>query len=199
MSMMGKINNFLGLNICQSREGILINHEKYSRNLLENFGMMNSLQLRVHMVVGTHLGPSFDKPVVDVTQCQSNPREPHLTAINNIFRYLKGTVLLGLRYPLKTGFFIQVFSDVDLGGCQLDRKSMNGGCQLLDWKLFSWQSNKQMCVSISTAEAEYVAATACTSQIIWIQSRSCDYATNMKKILLYCDSQSAICICHNPM
>ena len=30
MSMMGKINNFLGLNIHQRREGICINQEKYT-------------------------------------------------------------------------------------------------------------------------------------------------------------------------
>ena len=58
---------------------------------------------------------------------------------------------------------------------------------------------KQTCVSIFAAEAEYVAAAACTSQIIWIQSQLRDYAINMKKIRLYCDSQSAIRICHNPV
>ena len=56
---------------------------------------------------------------------------------------------------------------------------------------------KQTCVSIFAAEAEYVAAAACTSQIIWIQSQLRDYAINMKKIPLYCESQSAIHICHN--
>ncbi|CAH1445186.1 unnamed protein product [Lactuca virosa] len=136
MSMMGKINNFLGLNIRQSREGIFINQEKYSRNLLEKFGMTNSSKLRVPMAVGTRLGPSLDKPTVDLTlyrsrigsllyltasrpdimfdvcncaRYQSNPWVPHLTAITNIFRYLKGTVSLGLWYPSKTGFFVQAF------------------------------------------------------------------------------------------
>ena len=117
-----------------------------------------------------------------------NPREPHLTAVKNIFRYLNGTILLGLWYPSKIGFLWQAFSDADLGGCSLDRKSTSGGCQLLDGKLVSWHSKKQTCVSISTAEAEYVAAAACSYQIIWIQSQLRDYAINMKKILLYCDS-----------
>ncbi|KAI3708920.1 hypothetical protein L2E82_38495 [Cichorium intybus] len=77
--------------------------------------------------------------------------------------------------------------------------STSGGCQFLDGKLISWQSKKQTYVSISTAEAEYVVATACTSQIIWIQSQLKDYAINMRKIPLFCDSQSAIRICHNPV
>ena len=40
----------------------------------------------------------------------------------------------------------------------------------------------------TTAEAEYVDVAACTSQVIWIQSQLHDYAINMKKIPLYCDS-----------
>ena len=141
----------------------------------------------------------YSASAVDIAWYKANPIEPHLTAVKNIFRYLKGTVSLGLWYPTKTGFFIQAFSDSDLGGCTLDRKSTSGGCQLLDGKLVSWQSKKQTCVAISTAEAEYIAAAACTSQIIWIQSQLRDYAINMKKIPLYCDSQSAIRICHNPV
>ena len=66
MSMMGKINNFLGLNIRQNRDGILINQEKYTKNLLEKFGMTNSTKLRVPMAVGTRLTPSLDTPTVDL-------------------------------------------------------------------------------------------------------------------------------------
>ncbi|KAL7582319.1 hypothetical protein Lser_V15G45023 [Lactuca serriola] len=162
MSMMGKINNFIGLNIRQNREGIFINQEKYTKNLLEKFGLTNSTKLRVPMATGIKLTPSLDKPSVDlalyrsmigsllyliasrhdimfyVCNCaryQSNPREPHLTAVKNIFLYLKGTISLGLWYPSKIRFFAQAYSDADLGGCNLDRKSTSGGCQLLDGKL----------------------------------------------------------------
>ena len=106
---------------------------------------------------------------------------------------------MGLWYPSNKGFFIHQFSDVDLGGCQLDRKNTSSGCELLDGKLVSWLLKKQTCVSISTAKAEYVAAAAFNSQIIWIQSQLHDYAINMKKIPLYFDSQSSIHIFHNPV
>ncbi|XP_052627582.1 uncharacterized mitochondrial protein AtMg00810-like [Lactuca sativa] len=162
MSMMGKINKFLGLNIRQNREGIFINQEKYMKNLLEKFGLTNSTKLRVPMATDIKLTPSLDKPSVDqtldrsmigpllyltisrpdimfsVSNCVrylSNTREPHFTAVKNIFRYLKGTILLGLWYPSKNGLFVQAYSDAELGGCNLDRKGTSGGCQLMDGKL----------------------------------------------------------------
>ncbi|KAI3782315.1 hypothetical protein L2E82_12357 [Cichorium intybus] len=226
MSMMGKINFFLGLQIKQSKDGIFINQQKYTKSLLERFGMTNCSKAKVPLPAGTRLNPSLDKPKTDIQQyrsmiesllyltascpdimfavcnCaryQADPREPHLAAVKTIFRYLHGTTAYGLWYPANSGFYIQAYSDSDLGGCSIDRKSTSGGCQFLDGKLISWQSKKQTCVSISTAEAEYVAAAACTSQIIWIQSQLKDYAINMRKIPLFCDSQSAIRICHNPV
>ena len=147
----------------------------------------------------TESRPDIMFSVCNCARYQSNPREPHQTTVKNIFCYLKGTISLGLWYPSKLGFFIQAFSDADLRGCNLYRKSTSGGCQLLDGKLVSWKSKKQTCVAISTTEAQYVAAAACTLQIIWMQSQLRDYAINMKKIPLYCDSQSARRICHNPI
>ena len=44
-----------------------------------------------------------------------------------------------------------------------------------------------------------MATTSCTSQVIWIKSQLRDYGLNMKKIPLYCYSESAVRICHNPM
>ncbi|KAI3791236.1 hypothetical protein L2E82_04934 [Cichorium intybus] len=227
MSSMGKINFFLGLNIRQSSEGIFIKQEAYTKSLLEKFGMKGDSKVKVPMAFGTKLTPSPDKPaaaditlyrqmigsllyltssrpdimfaVCYCTRFQANPREPHHNAVKNIFRYLKRTTSLGLWYPSGSGFFVQAFSDADLGGCGLDRKSTSGGCQLLDGKLVSWQSRKQTCVSLSTAEAEYIAAASCTSQIIWIQNQLRDYGVSMKRIPLYCDSERAIRICHNPV
>ena len=77
--------------------------------------------------------------------------------------------------------------------------STTSGCQFLDGKLIIWQSKKQTCVSLSTSEAEYIVVASCTSQIIWIQSQLRDYGISLKKISLYCESESAIRIFHNPI
>nr|GEU35277.1 hypothetical protein [Tanacetum cinerariifolium] len=78
-----------------------------------------------------------------------------------IFRYLKGTINLGLGYPKDYGFDLTAYSDADHIGCHLDRKSTSGSVQFLGDKLVCWSSKKQNSVSISTAESEYVAVFGC--------------------------------------
>ncbi|KAI3825180.1 hypothetical protein L1987_06656 [Smallanthus sonchifolius] len=48
-------------------------------------------------------------------------------------------------------------------------KSTTGGCQFLGNRLVSWQCKKQTTVSISTCEAEYIAAPSCCSQILSVR------------------------------
>lgn len=44
---------------------------------------------------------------------QSNPKESHLTTVKCIFRYLKGTIDLGLWYPKGQPFNLVCFYDYD--------------------------------------------------------------------------------------
>ncbi|KAI3758172.1 hypothetical protein L6452_05724 [Arctium lappa] len=122
-----------------------------------------------------------------------------MSAMKRIFRYLKGTADLGLWYPKDTSFELTAYTDADHAGCMLDRKSTSGHVQFLGDKLVSWASKKQLCVSTSTAEEEYVAAASCCSQVLWMRTQLRDYGFHFNKILIYCDSKSAITISVNPI
>jgi len=63
----------------------------------------------------------------------------------------------------------------------------------------SWSSKKQNCVSLSTAEAEYVAAASCCAQLLWMKQTLLDYGIVCGKTPLLCDNESAIKIAHNPV
>ncbi|KAJ9544522.1 hypothetical protein OSB04_024229 [Centaurea solstitialis] len=116
-----------------------------------------------------------------------------------ILRYLKGTQELGLWYPKDSSFELISFTDADYGRCKLDRKSTSGLCQFLGDKLVSWTSKKQNCVSTSTAKAEYVVAAICCSQLLWMKTQLLDYGYKLKRVPIYCDSESAIAITSNPV
>ena len=63
----------------------------------------------------------------------------------------------------------------------------------------SWSSKKKNCVSLSTAEAEYIAARSCCAQLLWMRQTLMDYGVKCYKVPLLRDNESAIKIVDNPV
>ncbi|GKA36630.1 hypothetical protein Tco_0723195 [Tanacetum coccineum] len=143
--------------------------------------------------------PDIVQAVCYCARYQARPTKKHLKEVKRIFRYLRGTIHMGLWYPKGSGFELTAFSDADHAGCVDTRKSTSGGIQFLGDKLVSWMSKKQDCTAMSSAEAEYVALSASCAQVMWMRTQLQDYGFNYNKIPLYCDSQSAIAISCNPV
>jgi hypothetical protein len=188
MSMMGELNYFLGFHVKQLKEGTLISQTKYTQDLLKRFGMKDAKPAKTAMGTDGHLdlnkgGKSVDQKaywsmigsllylcasrpdiLLSVCMCarfQSDPRECHLVAVKRILRYLVSTPCFGIWYPKGSIFDLIRYSDSDYAGCKVDRKSTSGTCHFLGRSLVSWSSKKQTFVSLSTVEAEYVAAGQC--------------------------------------
>ncbi|KAK0594670.1 hypothetical protein LWI29_005328 [Acer saccharum] len=66
---------------------------------------------------------------------------------------------------------------IGLGNCD-DRKSTSGGCFFLGNNLVSWFCKKQNSISLSTAEAEYIAAGSGCTQLLWMKQMLVDYGFN---------------------
>ncbi|GJT08096.1 retrovirus-related pol polyprotein from transposon TNT 1-94 [Tanacetum coccineum] len=141
--------------------------------------------------------PDIVQAVCYCARYQARPTEKHLKEVKRIFRYLRGTINMGLWYPKGSGFDLTAFSDADHAGCIDTRKSTSGGIQFLGDKLVSWMSKKQDCTAMSSAEAEYVALSASCAQVMWMRTQLQDYGFNYNKIPLYYDSQSATTISCN--
>ena len=128
--------------------------------------------------------PDIQFSVCLCARYQSDPRESHLTAVKRILRYLKGTPNLGLYYPKCSGFDLKGYTDSDYAGCNMDRKSTSGSCQILGGKLVCWSAKKQQSVAMSSAEAEYVAAASACTQLLWIRKPLKEYGVNCDKVPL---------------
>ncbi|GJU49902.1 hypothetical protein Tco_1219457 [Tanacetum coccineum] len=153
-------------------------------------------------MVGSLMYLSASRPDIVFVVCmcaryQAKPTDKHLHAIKRIFRYLKGTIHMGLWYPKDSGFALKAFADADYAGCQDTRRSTSGSAQFLRDRLVSWSSKKQKSTAISTTEAEYIALSGCCAQVLWMRSQLSDYGLVLNKIPLYCDNQSAIALCCN--
>nr|GFA53717.1 ribonuclease H-like domain-containing protein [Tanacetum cinerariifolium] len=141
--------------------------------------------------------PDIVQAVCFYARYQSRLTVKHLKEVKRIFRYLRGTVYIGLWYPKDSSFELTAFLDADLAGCIDSRKSTFRGIHFLGDKLVSWMSKKQNCTVMSSAKAEYVALSASYAQVMWMRIQLQDYGFNYNKIPLYCDSQSAIAISCN--
>ncbi|GKF14737.1 hypothetical protein Tco_0056199, partial [Tanacetum coccineum] len=105
----------------------------------------------------------------------------------------------GLWYPKDLPFELEAYSDSDYGGASLDRKSTTCGYQFLGRRLISWQCKNQTIVENSTTKAEYVAATNCYRQVLWIQNQMIDYGFNFMNTKIHIDNDSTISVIKNPV
>jgi hypothetical protein len=226
MSMMGELKYFLGFQVKQLQEGTFISQTKYIQDILTKFGMKDAKPIKTPMGTNGHLdldtgGKSVDQKVywsmigsllylcaprpdimLSVCMCarfQADPKEVHLRAVKRILRYLVYTPKFGLWYPKGSTFDLIGYSDADWAGCKIDRKSTSGTCQFLGRSLVSWASKKQNSVALSTAEAEYIAAGHCCTQLLSMRQTLRDYGYKLTKVPLLCDNESAIRMADNPI
>ncbi|MEX5618483.1 Ty1/Copia family ribonuclease HI, partial [Pseudomonas syringae] len=54
-------------------------------------------------------------------------------------------------------------------------------------------------VSLSTAEAEYIAAATACTQLIWMRRMLSEYGLSQDCMTLYCDNLSAMSMAKNPV
>jgi hypothetical protein len=177
----------------RTKEGIFINQSKYVAEILKKFKMSDCKaatapvdtraklapdptgkavdQKHYRSMIGSLMYLTASRPEIMFGVCvcaryQADPKESHDQPVKRIFRYLKGKPNLGLWYPKEGLFNFFAYTDSDYGGCNFDRKSISGGCQFLKERHVSWQCKKQTNVFVSTAEAEYIGASACCSQVL---------------------------------
>ncbi|GJX63545.1 retrovirus-related pol polyprotein from transposon TNT 1-94, partial [Tanacetum coccineum] len=93
-------------------------------------------QTDYHSKIGSLMYLTSSRPDIVQAVCycaryQARPTEKHLKEVKRIFRYLRGTINMGLWYPKDSGFELTAFSDADHAGCIDTRKSTSGGIQFL--------------------------------------------------------------------
>ena len=89
------------------------------------------------------------------------------------------------------------FSDSNWAGNINDRKSTTRGCFYVGSNLVTWMSKKKNFISLSTAEAKYIATGNCCSYLFWIKKLLSDYGIIQDTMVVYCDNSSAINISKN--
>ncbi|KAL8095832.1 hypothetical protein AgCh_036989 [Apium graveolens] len=193
MTDLGLMKYFLGMQVKQSPGEIFISQEKSADDILKKFNIVQHDKFLLTQ------GQIWYKLLVWF-QDLSEPCKAHFAAAKRILRYLKGTKNYGLLYRSEEDNKLVGFTDSDWAGCVDDRKSTSGYLFSLGTKAFSWSSRKQKTVALSSAEAEYVAATSAACEAIWLKRILADMQLQEdESTVLYCDNISAIALIKNPV
>ncbi|XP_057867289.1 secreted RxLR effector protein 161 [Cryptomeria japonica] len=135
-----------------------------------------------------------------LSQFMSLPKHVHLVAAKHILRYLRGTVGFGLKYPLNTPITLEGYFDAEWAGSVKDRKSTSGICFSLGSAVISWACRKQSSVALSTAEAEYIAASVASREAVWLRKLLAGlFGQPWDPTVIHCDNQSCIKMSINPV
>ena len=227
MTDLGKMRYFLGVEVMQKSDGIFISQKKYVMEVLERFGMDKSNSVLNPMVPGEKLQKDQDGMKIDstyykqivgslmyltatrpdvmfavslISRYMEHPTKLHLQAATKILRYLRGTADYGVFYKKGGNEELVAYTDSDYAGDLDDRKSTSGYVFLLSSAAISWLSKKQPVVSLSTTEAEFIAASTCACQAVWLRKilEKLGHTQN-SSTTVYCDSNSAIKLAKNPV
>ncbi|KAI5427685.1 hypothetical protein KIW84_032917 [Lathyrus oleraceus] len=153
MTDLGKMRYFLGVEVLQKEEGIYMCQRKFTRDILDRFGMKNNNGVNNPIVPGVKLSKKGGGAEVDITlykhmigslmyltvtrpdlmfavcltsRYMSAPTEAHFQVVKRILRYIKGTMEFGILYRRGGDEKVLSYTDSDYAGDLDDRKSTSG-------------------------------------------------------------------------
>lgn len=235
------VDCFLGIEIQQREDGsIFIHQATYTNKVLCRFDMrdchgvatpadpnqtMNNYEESdastypyreligslMYLAVGTR--PDIAYAVGIASRFLEKPTVAHERAAKRILKYLKRTINFGILFSHSKINELHGYSDADYAGCLTTRRSTSGYTFIFGGGTISWGSERQQSVSLSTAESEYMAASQCVKELVWLRKlfyeilvgkisveTESDFILDKKvlKIILFMDNNSAIRLIKNP-
>ena len=131
--------------------------------------------------------------VILVSSLMETPKETHWQAAKMILSYINGKKQYAILYTPTSDFRLVGYIDRDWAGSVDDRKSTSGYVFHLGSGAVSWTSKKQLIVSLSTTETEYVTATGATCEVVWIRRMSRDLHRDPEgATTIFCNKTSTI-------
>lgn len=228
MSDLGLLSFYLRVEVDQQQDFITLKQSSYAKKILEQFGMSECNSTKIPMEPGIklhqdksgepvdatayrkmvgclryllHTRPDLAFSVGMVSRFMKRPTVMHLKAIKQILRYLKGTVELGLVYTQHGRDEVLVgYTDSDLSGDVVGRRSTGGMTFYLNDNLITWCSQKQRTAALSSCESEFMAAIGAAMQGLWLRNLLSELtSTKAKLVTMFVDNNSAIALMKNPV
>lgn len=195
----GLCTQYLGIQIHQMENGILLEQRNYVQQILSKFNLTNMAGSNVPMNAGAIKTTSTQEKVDEdfrleyqrrtgtlnyltgatrfdaslatnvTSRDNANPSEESMDRVKRIFAYLKRHAGKGYLYQ-KGNTELVGYSDADHAGCPDTRRSTTGYVFMLGGAPICWKSQRQKTVALSTTHAEYVAVAEAAKEGVWIRN-----------------------------
>lgn len=227
MNDLGRLSYYLGIEVTQLGDSIVLNQQRYAEKIIEEAGMKGCNATLVPMDVGLKLSKAEKEQGIDEKMYRRNigclrylihtrpdlaysvgvlsrymhePKQSHGGALKQVLRYLQGTKSHGLVFSRKNAEGLVGYSDSSHNVDPDDGRSTTGHIFYLAGCPITWCSSKQETVALSSCEAEYMAATESAKQAIWLSDLLGEiYGKKRDKVVLRIDNKSAISLAKNPV
>jgi hypothetical protein len=227
MKDLGPLHHFLGITVERRPNGLFLHQRTYMLDIIKRAVMVDCNPCTTPVDLQAKLADDSGTPVANASQFQSiagalqyltftrpdiayavqqiclhmhDSREPHLTAMKRILRYLRGTPDFGLLLRRLSSSDLIVYTDADWADCPDTHRSTSGYAVFVGDNLVSWSTKRQTVVSRSSAQAEYRAVANGVAEATWLRQLLHELqAPPSRCILIYCDNISILSLSTNPV
>ncbi|SOV06685.1 uncharacterized protein UDID_17577 [Ustilago sp. UG-2017a] len=144
--------------------------------------------------------PDLSLTVGILARHMREPSQEHYQAAQRVLRYLESTKQVGLVYRASESQEpLVAHSDANWASdATIQRRSTSGSVALVYGNPVAWKSATQKCVSLSAVEAEFIAATEATREVLFLKQllRSIGIATGTPTV--YSDNTGCIQVSKDP-
>jgi hypothetical protein len=226
---LGQLEEFLGMQITRNRKErtLYINQMDYLECVLERFHITKNPEIiplpkgfkftpytgnvdpkfrqkyqqlvgsLMYLMIGSR--PDIAYAVVKLSQQSASPSAEHYKVGLHMCRYLLGTKKYALLFNGKAKHEVLAYSDSDWAQDPTSRRSITGNFCLIAKGPISWLSRRQKIVALSSTEAEYMALSDCSRQLVWISQLLNEIGYEIPVPILYGDNQGSIFWGENPI
>ena len=227
MSDLGRLSYYLGIEVHQREDGIVLSQDCYAQKILEETKMVSCNPTHVPMEMNAKFSKALTETSVDekeyrrsigclryllhtrpdlsfsvgvLSRYMQEPKVSHAAALKQVLRYLRGTCSLGLFFERGGDVVLEGYSDSSHNVDEDDGKSTTGHVFYFGKSPITWCSTKQEIVALSSCEAEFMAATEAAKQAIWLQELLSEVVNKeSRRVTLHVDNKSAIQLAKNPV
>ncbi|SOV03068.1 uncharacterized protein UDID_18318 [Ustilago sp. UG-2017a] len=144
--------------------------------------------------------PNLSLTVSVLARHMREPLQEHYQAAQHVLRYLKGTKEVGLVYRAnKSQEPLVAHSNTNWASdATIQRKSTLGSVAFVYGNPVTWKSATQKCVSLSAVEAEFIAATEATREVLFLKQLLCSIGIVTSTPTVYSDNTGCIQVSKDP-